>query len=594
MTSIAMTLRTLLPSILAAVVALCGYASGASITTLYNKTSTGSGNMFDVTTFDDPVRINSLDIHTEDTSGNRTLRVYTRPETYAGHETSSAGWTLHSVIWGITGQGQTKATPVDIHDLYLPPGTTTGVYVTYESGNLAYTNPVHYPNMPVTYGGEGLGLQLDLGNGVVSHPFAVGSASNVYAPRIWNGTVYYDAIGAIPEAQSQIFIDAGNAGVFGPESKWNTVHAGMSGVPIALYDPVGVPTGVTATLDSGWTNSSANIPVGAYAGTILAEATNDYMYLLHQKSTATLTLDGLADAWYRVEMSASRDLSTGVREQTVTLNGVQADGDHTGENFKAYVDGYTNGTILLWRARPTDGTLTLAVSRDIGDAYLNALVVTQFEPQIFIDAGNVHVPGAYSKWNTIDAGMTGPIALYDPDGVPTGATVTIGGTWTNTADSSDQTGKIAITHPILAEASNDSIWLGDALAAQTGTLTFEGLPEPEGWQWYRFEMSASRSQQALPRWQDVTVNGQYADSDHNGQHFNAYQDGYLTGEILYWDFVRPDEDGLITLAISTGVNEYGYLNALVITLLPEPSTGLLLLLGGLSMVLQRRRRNREN
>ncbi|MDZ7616203.1 MAG: hypothetical protein U1E05_04315 [Patescibacteria group bacterium] len=82
-----------------------------------------------------------------------------------------------------------------------------------------------------------------------------------------------------------------------------------------------------------------------------------------------------------------------------------------------------------------------------------------------------------------------------------------------------------------------------------------------------------------PRWQDVTVNGEYTNGEYDSQHFGGYEDGYLAGEVLLRDFVRPDDNGLLTLAVSTGVNEYGYINALVITLLPEPSTGLLLVLG---------------
>jgi hypothetical protein len=447
----------------------CVGIRGDSLTTLYNPTSHERGNMFDVTTFDAPVRMTSLDIHTQDTTGNRTLQVYTRPGTYVGHESSSAGWTLHSLVPGITGQGHYTPTSVDIHDLYLPAGTTTGLYVTFESGNLGYTNPVNAPGTLTTYGGPANHLQLDLGAGL-TYPFGT-----LYSPRIWNGTVHYDVLDAmpgLPQPQPQIFIDGGNGVIFSPESKWNTIHATMAGASVALYDPVGVPTGVTATLSSGWTNSSAMPNTGKYAGTILEEATTDYMYLTTENTSGTLTLDGLADAWYRVEMSASRSDSSN-RLQDTTLNGAWADGDHTGQNFSAYTHGHEQGTILLWRARPIDGVLTLEVSRGTAFGYLNALVVTQLpepQPKIYIDAGNRHVFSAYDKWNTIHAGMTGtPIALYDPDGIPTGATLTIEGTWNNLDDSASQTGAYANTHPVLAEASSDSIWIGSYAVALFST-----------------------------------------------------------------------------------------------------------------------------
>ncbi|MDY0170317.1 MAG: PEP-CTERM sorting domain-containing protein [Thermoguttaceae bacterium] len=580
----AMLSRTLLISFVVVVAMAVPVADAAdySITTLYNHTSYTGGNMFDVTTFDNPVRITSLDINSYDPYTNGTLRVYTRTGTYAGHETSAEGWTLHSVVPGIAAQPRSTPTPVDIRDLYLPAGTTTGLYVTYESGYLSYTN-----TPATTYGGPAEQLQLDLGV-AVSYPF-----NERYYPRIWNGTVYYDVLDAIPDPQPQILIHGGNGVVFGPDSKWNTIHAGLAGVPVAMHDPAGVPTGVTATL-SQWTNSSTIGQTGEYANThpVLAEATGDYMFVTGVGNTGTLTLEGLADTWYRVEMSASRNLSASSVGQNTTLNGAWADGDHNGQGFNARTDGFDKGTVLLWRARPVDGVLTLEVSRQNPDAYLNALIVTQLpsepQPQIFIDAGNTKVFGVEDKWNTIHADMSGPIALYDPAGVPTGATVTLAGQWRN-GDVDDCIGAFAGT--ILGEATDDFIWIHSSQPAGVGaTLTFEGL-EPESWQWYRFEMSASRSNDAYTRRQDVTLNGEWPDGpDHNGLNFDAYNDGFLAGSVLSWDHVRPDENGLITLTI-TRKNGDAYLNALVITLVPEPSAGVLLTLAGLSVALRRRRRS---
>ncbi len=183
----------------------------------------------------------------------------------------------------------------------------------------------------------------------------------------------------------QVFIDVGSA-ESSPGAKWNTIDAGDVGSGVELHDAGGTLTGVTATLANGsgcnWQTSAATGQIGAYAGTILADATGDYLYIRNTASapwTCTLALAGLDDSkLYQLEMSASRGPSNWPKGQFVTLGGDYAVGWNSTTPFNAQSDGHDSGKILLWEeVSPTGGELLLTVTRSGGDAFLNALVLTE-------------------------------------------------------------------------------------------------------------------------------------------------------------------------------------------------------------------------
>ncbi len=241
--------------------------------------------------------------------------------------------------------------------------------------------------------------------------------------------------------------------------------------------------------------------------------------------------------------------------------------------------------------------VTLAGCLAIGIAMFGARAAGGYM-EIRIDAGANPSPAA--GWNVIGGTETAPgslslppVSLKDSNGtVLTGVTAQLSTNqlkvwWKNTG--SGGLGEYAGT--VLADGTDWRMYIANAQpysTPMTGFLTLDGL-QPESWQWYRIEMSAS----AAPSWlksQNVTVNGDPADGGHNGQSFKADTHGYASGTILSWDDVRPDQDGLITLAVSRVGGADAYLNAMIITLVPEPSTAVLLVLVGLGLALRRRRK----
>ncbi len=235
------------------------------------------------------------------------------------------------------------------------------------------------------------------------------------------------------------------------------------------------------------------------------------------------------------------------------------------------------------------GALALAVALSAAPAIAGFM-------QIRIDAGNNPTPAA--GWNVLPGGddhMGRPVALTDVEGAGTGVTATLASVrrWNNIGTSStDLLGKYAGT--VLGDGTGYGLFIqqpSDSTKPWWGTLTFAGL-EPESWQWYRIEMSASYDAN-YPATQDVQVNGQWADGDHTGQGFKADTHGYGQGIILRWDDVLPDANGLVTIYVARAgplQTHDAFLNAVILTLVPEPSTALLPVFGGLSLALRRGRR----
>ncbi|WP_373478747.1 PEP-CTERM sorting domain-containing protein [Geminocystis sp.] len=173
-------------------------ASALSLTTTFAggnsldfNQATGIGNMFDLTTSTNDLTIKELAVNV-DTTGTFILEVYTKSGTYAGFENNSSPWTLVSSTTG-TGQGQNKASFVDITDFNLGANTLTGIYInTINATRIRYTNG---DGTNQTYSNSD--LTLNLGSGI-NGPFA---SNGISANRVWNGTVVYDIASAqaVPE-----------------------------------------------------------------------------------------------------------------------------------------------------------------------------------------------------------------------------------------------------------------------------------------------------------------------------------------------------------------------------------------------------------
>jgi hypothetical protein len=110
--------------------------------------------------------------------GSRTVSVWWRPGSFAGFETTMAGWNLLGSET-VTSAGFDLPTPLHIGGLTLAPGETVGIAMS--NARWLYTN--------------GNGANQTHNNGELE--LRAGSANNVafsppvFSPRVWNGTVYY-------------------------------------------------------------------------------------------------------------------------------------------------------------------------------------------------------------------------------------------------------------------------------------------------------------------------------------------------------------------------------------------------------------------
>ena len=162
-----------------------------SITTLFtsnNFGNPGGANYFDLTVASNPISVTAFDINTAETVAFSNVRVYVLPGmTSVGHETNMALWTQVATGSG-TGAGVDLPTHVTLSNPFpLTAGTLYGIAVVADP---AIT--LHYTN--------GNGSNQNYSNADLS--LVLGSTSNVpftapvFSPRVWNGTVYYDIVGA--------------------------------------------------------------------------------------------------------------------------------------------------------------------------------------------------------------------------------------------------------------------------------------------------------------------------------------------------------------------------------------------------------------
>ncbi len=215
-----------------------------------------------------------------------------------------------------------------------------------------------------------------------------------------------------------------------------------------------------------------------------------------------------------------------------------------------------------------------AFASEVPEARFNAS-----SPPILVDFGEgAAAPTLGGVWNTVDFGLSGA-SVVDALGAPTGVTVNFGGSW---FDSGVDQG---------AWPAGDTGWVdGDATAdyvfntsGDTSTVTFSGLTPGEA---YTLEHVSARSIGAT-RIADYLVQGNFADSVPNGDDFASLTDGWDGGSILVWNNVIANISGDITLTV-TNVQDFGYVNATRLQMVPTPASAAMLGLGGLFAARRRR------
>ncbi len=151
-----------------------------SLTTTFASDNGSTGNMFDIAAIRNCV-ITDLDCNFS--SGTVNYEIYTTANSYVGNEATAAAWTL--IANGtVVSNGIDLPTPLQANlGLSIPAGQSLGIYVAVSNSAV-----LKYTNGPGT-GIAATNIHMTVSEGIgIAYPF-----STTFAPRVWNGTVHYEA-----------------------------------------------------------------------------------------------------------------------------------------------------------------------------------------------------------------------------------------------------------------------------------------------------------------------------------------------------------------------------------------------------------------
>ncbi|MBK8465224.1 MAG: proprotein convertase P-domain-containing protein [Chloracidobacterium sp.] len=154
-----------------------------NVTTTYTGDRANNGNMFDITAINS-ITIDSFD---ENLQNNEPLAIYYKAGTHVGFENDPGAWTLAGTYTGVVsnGSGNPTAVPIPVN-VTIPAGETYAFYITYTTGqgSMVYSAGT---TIGAVYASDA-NIQVKEGTGK-TYPFA-----DSFAPRVFNGTVYYTAL----------------------------------------------------------------------------------------------------------------------------------------------------------------------------------------------------------------------------------------------------------------------------------------------------------------------------------------------------------------------------------------------------------------
>jgi len=210
---------------------------------------------------------------------------------------------------------------------------------------------------------------------------------------------------------------------------------------------------------------------------------------------------------------------------------------------------------------------------------------------IYIDFGDRRgsasqlVDGTPVTWNVVPTvNPFAPLNLADSDGGNTGIQLSAMTGFDTSYDDGLTGGEWNMSRIpwSVGEATHDNF-----AANSSAVVTFSNLESKP----YRVELISSRDS-GTSRNTVYRANGDLADlGGVNGSNpFNANTDGWLNRSIMVWQQVMPDLGSEIHIDLAPQSGQWGYVNAIRLQDVPEPSTLLLFSLGGLIAVIVARRR----
>ncbi|TWU16350.1 PEP-CTERM sorting domain-containing protein [Allorhodopirellula heiligendammensis] len=183
--------------------ATAGQGQAELITTLFSSNTGGfnGGNVyFDLNILSPTgIRIERIATNTSETFTAGRMNIYTRPGTYVGSTGSTAGWTLASSGFG-NSAGLYQPSMFDVTDFILGPGVT-GIAIESQSGVWGHAYTIGTGTNQFYSNGD---LSISLG-AATQTPFT----GTLFAPRVWNGTLQYSEVSAVPEPSSLAVLGVG-------------------------------------------------------------------------------------------------------------------------------------------------------------------------------------------------------------------------------------------------------------------------------------------------------------------------------------------------------------------------------------------------
>lgn len=167
-----------------------GAAAQSPLNTLPPNNGSG-GIFFDLTPVSSSLIFTGFQTYFSGTVGlGVTVEVWTRPGSYVGFQTGSAGWTLSETVGGTAAGTATLSTLIPLtNQILLASGTTTGFYL----HSITTGGGIRYQGTGTTSTSNFSNADLALFS-AHSRTGTVSFAGTLFTPRAFSGSIHYSAV----------------------------------------------------------------------------------------------------------------------------------------------------------------------------------------------------------------------------------------------------------------------------------------------------------------------------------------------------------------------------------------------------------------